>query len=108
VAKTKTVIPQNWTPSERCQELLAAADIPSGFWSGLISEFVLYWDERQEKRGGWDSTFLGHAKRQWERSAKPAASFVMPYQGARSSKVEAAYQLTQNNIAVLQEFINAD
>jgi len=68
--KTRTVIPEDWKPSARCMELIEKAGIPRDFAERLTEEFIFYWREQGEKRPGWDSTFLGHAKRQWERNKK--------------------------------------
>lgn len=62
----KHLIDATWTPSERCKELLSNAGIAESFYRPLVDEFIFYWQERHEKRAGWDSTFLNHAKRQWQ------------------------------------------
>ncbi len=73
--KQKSVISEDWTPSDRCKVLLENSGIPQVFYSGLIPEFVLYWDERQDARAGWDATFLNHAKRQWVQNQANSRNF---------------------------------
>lgn len=63
----KTPIPENWQPSARCWELIDEAGIPAEFAQQEIGEFVMYWTERQERRPGWDASFLSRVKSQWER-----------------------------------------
>lgn len=60
--KRKAVIEGDWQPSDRCFELIDKAGIDRAFAVALIDEFVLYWQDRQEMRHGWDATFLNHAK----------------------------------------------
>lgn len=66
----KAKIKADWMPSERCFELTAKAGIDKNFALGLVDEFILYWDERGDKRNGWDAAFLGHAKREHERNKR--------------------------------------
>jgi len=73
VVTRKTVIADNWFPSERCFELLEKAGINRAFALSKIDEFIFYWQERDEKRKGWDATFLGRVKVQFENSRRPAA-----------------------------------
>jgi hypothetical protein len=65
--KHKATIADNWQPSDRCLELIDKAGIDRAFAGSLVDEFVLYWQERSEKRAGWDATFLNHAKAQHEK-----------------------------------------
>ena len=66
--KPKARISRDWQPSDRCYELITRAGIGRDFASGLIDEFILYWEERGDKRSGWDATFVNHSKNQWDRS----------------------------------------
>jgi len=65
--KPKAMISRDWQPGDRCMELIARAGISSDFAAGLVDEFILYWEERGDKRSGWEATFVNHAKNQWER-----------------------------------------
>lgn len=65
--KPKREISENWQPSDRCFELIDNAGIDRAFALALIDAFVLYWQERGDKRSGWDSTFLNHVKLQDEK-----------------------------------------
>lgn len=66
--KPKARISRDWQPSDRCYELITRAGIGRDFASGLIDEFILYWEERGDKRSGWEATFVNHSKNQWDRS----------------------------------------
>jgi hypothetical protein len=68
--KTKRTIPDDWQPGKRCLELLEKAGIDAGYALGLVGEFCLYWQERGDKRPGWDATFLNHVKAQWTRETE--------------------------------------
>ena len=74
-AKTKVFIREGWTPSERCYLLIEKAGIGRAFADELIDEFILYWEDRKEKRPGWDSTFLGNVKRRFESAKKTRVGF---------------------------------
>lgn len=91
--QVKAKIKADWMPSDRCYELAFKAGIERSFVNGLIDEFILYWDERGDKRNGWDAAFLGHAKRENERNKrfgykpnnnqaqpKPAPQYIPPEQ----------------------------
>jgi hypothetical protein len=62
----KAKITCDWQPGDRCMELIARAGISIEFAGGLVDEYVLYWEERGDKRSGWEATFVNHAKKQWE------------------------------------------
>lgn len=68
--KRKQAITNDWQPGTRCLELLEQAGISADFARSLVGEFCLYWQERGEKRLGWDATFLNHAKAQWMREKR--------------------------------------
>lgn len=65
--KAKFSIPDDWMPSDRCLSLIEAAGIPEVFAAQQLGEFIMYWQERGDKRPGWDSTFLNLVKDRWER-----------------------------------------
>jgi hypothetical protein len=71
--KPKAIISRDWRPGDRCIELIARAGIPQAFADGLVDEFILYWEERGDKRSGWEATFVNHAKTQWERQQRNLA-----------------------------------
>ena len=64
-AKPKFLIAPDFEPSERCFELIQESGVDVSFATSLIKEFIFYWEQQGEKRPGWDTTFLNHAKRQW-------------------------------------------
>ena len=66
----KVFIANDWKPSERCYEILDSHGIDRTFARMQINEFILYWQERQEKRAGWDATFVNRVKDEWDRRSK--------------------------------------
>jgi hypothetical protein len=86
--KKKEVISDNWQPSERCYQLIEKAGIEKDFANSLIDEFIMYWQERGEKRPGWDTTFLGNVKRNYElaRKTPPAGQAKAGFIGNQPTK----------------------
>lgn len=65
--KQKSHITQEWNPSDRCYELIGKAGISDDFAKSLIDEFIFYWEERGDRRSGWDATFLNYVKLKWDK-----------------------------------------
>ena len=57
----------NWRPSEDVLDILELSGISLSFIEDAIPEFVLYWRSQGSTSSVWDSKFLAHVKRQWER-----------------------------------------
>lgn len=58
----------DWRPSPDAVEILTRqAGINANFVEDAIPEFILYWQERGERRSTWNSDFVRHVKRQWAR-----------------------------------------
>lgn len=66
-----------WSPSEEAMDILLRAQISPAFIEDAIPEFVLYWRERGEASGTWNSKFIAHIRRQW---AKYNASVENDYE----------------------------
>ena len=60
-------IEKSWQPSEDALEILERMGINRNFIVDAIPEFILYWQERNEPVGTWNSKFVAHTKRQWAR-----------------------------------------
>jgi hypothetical protein len=58
---------QQWRPTADAIEILQRINISLGFIEDAIPEFVLYWQERGDTTNTWNSKFIQHVKRQWER-----------------------------------------
>jgi hypothetical protein len=69
-AAVKHAIPSDWVPDENCWCLIDKAGIDRDFALSIIDEFRLYWQERGDKRGGWNATFLNRVKDEWKRDQK--------------------------------------
>jgi len=57
----------HWRPSEDALDILELSGISLSFIEDAIPEFVLYWRSQGGTSSVWDSKFLAHVKRQWER-----------------------------------------
>jgi hypothetical protein len=58
--------PQNdWQPSDDALQILERSGVSRAFIEDAIPEFVLYWRERGEANGTWNSKFIAHIRRQW-------------------------------------------
>ncbi|MCP5197680.1 MAG: hypothetical protein H6974_12990 [Gammaproteobacteria bacterium] len=103
----KTPIPADWTPAETTYVLLEKHGIDRPFAEGCIDEFLLYWTEQQERRPGWEATFVNNVKHQWERRASappavPGGGRATP--GRVATKHDA---LVENNRRAMQEWLAA-
>lgn len=64
----ETPMHSNWRPSKDALEVLVKhANINLAFVEDSIPEFVVYWQERGEVGRTWNSKFIQHVKRQWQR-----------------------------------------
>ena len=57
----------NWRPDAVAVEILARDGVNNNFIDDAVPEFVLYWMERGVEQGGWNSKFIAHVQRQWQR-----------------------------------------
>jgi len=56
---------QDWYPSDDALQILERSGVNRAFIEDAIPEFVLYWRERGEANGTWNSKFIAHIRRQW-------------------------------------------
>jgi hypothetical protein len=56
-----------WYPSVDALQILERTGINREFIEDTIPEFVLYWRERGDNTGTWNSKFIAHIRRQWAR-----------------------------------------
>lgn len=56
-----------WYPSADALQILERTGISREFIEDTIPEFVLYWRERGDNTGTWNSKFIAHIRRQWAR-----------------------------------------
>jgi hypothetical protein len=57
----------DWWPSPDALEILENAGINRVFVEDAVPEFVLYWRERGVVVSAWNSKFIEHIRRQWDR-----------------------------------------
>jgi hypothetical protein len=60
-------IASDWQPSEDAVSILEHGGISLGFIEAAVPEFVLYWREKGTVGSEWNSRFIAHVRRQWER-----------------------------------------
>lgn len=69
----------NWRPSLDAMEVLVKhAAINHQFVEDAIPEFVLYWQERGESSRTWNSKFIQHVRRQWNRYTATVENDTVP------------------------------
>jgi hypothetical protein len=62
---TPRPIPPDFAPSPACLDVLAMANIDPEFAKARVKEFILYWQDRNEVHGSWNTKFWQHVKYQW-------------------------------------------
>jgi hypothetical protein len=74
-----TPMEHTWRPSADALEVLVKhADIAQQFVEDAIPEFVLYWQERGESSRTWNSKFILHVRRQWNRYTATVENDTVP------------------------------
>lgn len=63
----ETTMSPDWQPSEEALSILELGGISLGFIEAAVPEFVLYWREKGTVGSEWNSRFIAHVRRQWER-----------------------------------------
>jgi hypothetical protein len=58
---------REWHPSPDALEILVNAGIAQDFIEDAIPEFVLYWRERGIRVSTWNTKFIEHIRRQWNK-----------------------------------------
>ncbi|MGV3593230.1 MAG: DnaT-like ssDNA-binding domain-containing protein [Gammaproteobacteria bacterium] len=67
---TPRPIPPDFTPSPACLEVIALANIDVDFALARVKEFILYWQDRREVHGSWNTRFWQHVKYQWTQQTR--------------------------------------
>lgn len=66
--ETATIMDSGWQPSQDAIDMMTqTVGINLSFIEDAIPEFILYWGERGEKHLTWNSKFVDHVRRQWNR-----------------------------------------
>lgn len=65
--ETATAMHRDWQPSADAVEILEIAGIPEQFIEDAIPEFVMYWRERGVRISAWNTKFIEHIRRQWDK-----------------------------------------
>jgi hypothetical protein len=77
--ETAAAMDENWRPSLDAMEVLVKhAAISQQFMEDAIPEFVLYWKERGEASRTWNSKFIQHVRRQWNRYTATVENETVP------------------------------
>ncbi|MGI1679722.1 MAG: hypothetical protein K6L75_13360 [Cellvibrionaceae bacterium] len=70
---------QQWRPSEDAMDVLIKhANINPQFVEDAIPEFILYWQERGDSSRTWNSKFIQHVRRQWNRYTATVENDTVP------------------------------
>lgn len=77
--ETAAPMEPNWRPSPDAMDVLVKhAAINRQFVEDAIPEFVLYWKERGEASRTWNSKFIQHVRRQWNRYTATVENDTVP------------------------------
>ncbi|HTR00658.1 MAG TPA: DnaT-like ssDNA-binding domain-containing protein [Candidatus Acidoferrum sp.] len=63
----ETTMGPDWQPSDDAVSILEHGGISLGYIEEAVPEFVLYWREKGTLGSEWNSRFIAHVRRQWER-----------------------------------------
>lgn len=74
---TPRPIPPDFTPSPACLEVLALAKIDIDFALARVKEFILYWQDRKEVHGSWNTRFWQHVKYQWGQQSRQTTQPIL-------------------------------
>ncbi len=58
-------ISDDYRPTEDVYDILRMSHIDQDYADSLIPEFILYWKDRNELHGSWNTKFLQHVKYRW-------------------------------------------
>jgi hypothetical protein len=67
---TPRPIPRDFAPDPACYDVLGMANIDPAFAEAQVSEFVLYWHDRNEIHRSWNTKFLQHVKFKWAQQSQ--------------------------------------
>ncbi|MGH1470564.1 MAG: DnaT-like ssDNA-binding domain-containing protein [Cellvibrionaceae bacterium] len=88
---------QQWRPSQDAMDVLIKhANINPQFAEDAIPEFVLYWQERGDSSRTWNSKFIQHVRRQWNRYTATVENDTVP------KPIQAHWQPSQDVYDVLK------
>ncbi|MGQ9426791.1 DnaT-like ssDNA-binding domain-containing protein [Gilvimarinus sp. F26214L] len=77
--ETASPMDSGWRPSHDAMEVLVKhAGINQQFVEDAVAEFVLYWQERGESSRTWNSKFIQHVRRQWNRYTATVENDTVP------------------------------
>jgi hypothetical protein len=71
---TPRPIPPDFTPSPGCLEVLALANVDIEFALARVKEFIVYWQDRKEVHGSWNTRFWQYVKSQWVQQSRQKSS----------------------------------
>ncbi len=86
----ESTMPADWKPSDDAVSILEHGGISLGFIEEAVPEFVLYWREKGTSGSEWNSRFIAHVRRQWERYTHALESDNTPRPIPRDFKPDPA------------------
>ena len=67
--KKKNKINKNWYPSKDVIEVLDLGNIPIKFSEKKLSEFIIFWSEKEQERDNWSTLFIDFIRREWAKES---------------------------------------
>ncbi len=65
--ETASAMHRDWQPGEDAVNILVNSGIAEEFIEDAVPEFVMYWRERGVRISTWNTKFIEHIRRQWDR-----------------------------------------
>ena len=90
--RTPKLIPDDWTPSDDCYDIIRMANIDLAFAQDTVKEFVLYWKESKQAHRSWNAKFLTHVKFCWAKRHE----FDQKVAGSNSARHSANQQKSKS------------
>lgn len=82
----------DWAPDPTVYDVLEMANIERGFAQALIGEFRLYWLDRGELAGSWNTKFLQYVKRQWAYNHQQNSASSLPLAASANETQQRPYR----------------
>lgn len=64
-ALKQSKISKTWRPTEDALDIMTKSGVNAQFIEDCIPEFILYWQEKNDSGGNWNTRFIAHIRRQW-------------------------------------------
>lgn len=96
LSELETSMSSDWWPSADALGILERSGISATFIEDAVPEFVLYWRERGVSNGAWNTRFIDHVRRQWNKFTATMEHDTQP------RRIEADWQPSSSCFDVLR------